>query len=108
MLKFFFDSIRRAPLHIANQKNNLVLAEKLISAGADVNKIDEDGRTELHHSVEYGRKEMTKLLISKGATMNVIDKDGDSPLKIASLKSMTYDSIIYLIHVLISMKKIEG
>lgn len=66
----------------------MTLAELLIDAHADMNKIDEDGQTELHHAVQYGRTEMAKLLIRKGAVTNVIDKDGDSPLKIAAQKSM--------------------
>lgn len=78
----------RAPLHIANQKNNVELAELLINANADVDKIDEDGRSELHYAVEYGRRNMTKLLIKSGAATNVIDSDGESPLRIALHKSM--------------------
>lgn len=59
----------------------------LIQSGADVNKIDEDGQTELHYCAQYGRKNMTKLLIDNGA-LNVMDKDGSRPLEIASLRSM--------------------
>lgn len=64
------------------------MAEILIEAHADINKIDEDGRTELHHSVEYGRKKMTKLLINRNAITNVLDKDGYSPLQIATEKGI--------------------
>lgn len=64
------------------------MAELLIEAGADINNIDEDGRTELHHSVEYGRKKMTMLLINKNARINVLDKDGHTPLEIATGKGI--------------------
>lgn len=79
---------QRAPLHIANQKGNLILAELLIKNGADINKIDDDGRTELHYAVEYGRKDIVKLLIDSGGLTNVMDKDGEIALEIASQRSM--------------------
>lgn len=74
-------------MHIANQHDNFELAELLIQSDADVNKIDQDGRTELHYSIEYGRKNMTKLLIDYAAITNVMDKDGDTPLKLANFRS---------------------
>lgn len=84
------DYLGTTPLHIANQKNNVELAELLITiAHADINKVDEDGKTELHYAVEYGRREMAKLLVKKGAK-TTMDKDGNSPLEIASQRSI-YD-----------------
>lgn len=64
------------------------LAELLIGANADINKIDEDGQTELHYAVQHGRKKMAMLLINHGAITNVIDKDGQSPLELAAERRM--------------------
>lgn len=80
--------MKRTPLHIANQKNNLALASTLLKNGADVDKTDDDGQTELHYAVRFGRRDMTKLLIDNKATINIMDKDGDIPLEIASQRSM--------------------
>lgn len=56
-----------------------------------MNKIDEDGQTELHYAVQYGRRKMAMLLINHGAKTNVVDKDLQSPLELAA------DRRIYLI-----------
>lgn len=64
------------------------LAAQLIRAHADVNKIDEDGKTEIYYAVEYGRRKMVKLLIDSGASTNIPDKDGVTPLQIASQRSI--------------------
>lgn len=79
--------MQRAPLHIANQKDNLELADLLLKNGANCNKIDDDGQTEIHYSVRYGRRDMTRLLIDSGAITNIMDKNGETVLEISSKRS---------------------
>ncbi|WOL01330.1 potassium channel KOR2-like isoform X2 [Canna indica] len=52
----------------------------LISAGADPNKTDYDGRTPLHMAACRGYEQIVKFLIQQGINVNSIDKFGNSPL----------------------------
>ena len=51
-----------------------------ISAGADVNAIDNNGRTALIWAAFSGCTEMAKLLISAGADVNIKDNNGETAL----------------------------
>ena len=56
---------------------DVVIAEKLLKAGADVNAIDSIKRTPLMYAKS---KEMAEFLISNGAKVNSIDDNGWTPL----------------------------
>ena len=62
------------------------LLQKLIAAGASVNKTDRTGRSALHYSTSNSR---TELLINKGADVNMKDNDGCTPLHL-----MTQDGYV--------------
>lgn len=51
----------------------------LLQQGADVNAIDDQGRTPLHLAAEYGSREAVRLLLSHGATITS-DNNGSTPL----------------------------
>ena len=44
--------------------------------GADVNAVDHEGMTALHHAAARGDNEMINYLVSKGANVKVVDRGG--------------------------------
>ena len=52
-------------------EGQLEIAKYLIQKGADVNVLDEDNLTPLHHAVEVGHLDMIKLLIEHGADLDI-------------------------------------
>jgi ankyrin repeat protein len=59
------------------------LARLLIQAGADVNAVDQVGRTPLHAAAERGQRELAAELLAKGARVNPRDEYGRTPLGLA-------------------------
>jgi len=58
--------------------------ERLLSAGADVNARDSDGRTALHMAARYGHVEIAQSLLRHGASVDVRSSSGgDTPLFLA-------------------------
>jgi len=54
----------------SNHNNNLI-AEMLLSAGANANTMDETGASPLYLACERGKTEIVKLLLSRGANPNM-------------------------------------
>jgi ankyrin repeat protein len=52
--------------------------------GADVNAVDHDGQTALHHAAARGDNEMIKYLVSKGANVKVVDREGRTTVDMAN------------------------
>jgi len=78
-------------LHQASWKGDLDLLEAEIAAGADVNNLEEHGRTALHFAAYTGKltdpegnqvktTALVKALIDAGADVNVADKGGSTAL----------------------------
>ena len=81
------DSVSRPPLYWAVQKHDAFLFEKLMQAGADINKRHpQDQTTPVFAAVQFGNSnlEMFHLLIKNGAKINVKNKDYWTPLLNAS------------------------
>ena len=55
------------PLHVAADEGNLSCVKLLISAGANVNAIDDEGETPLSKSLKQGHKDVANLLRRYGA-----------------------------------------
>ena len=55
---------------------NLEIVRMLIEAGADINKLTNDGWTPLRFAATSGHPEATKILIDAGADLNI-----SSPLR---------------------------
>jgi len=53
-----------------------------LDRGADVNAVDEDGMTALHHAVPRGST-VVRLLVEHGAALDIKDKFGRTPLDVA-------------------------
>lgn len=84
---FFFPAIRcfqdsnsgRTPLHHAVEAGKQIIAEFLISRGADVNKKTFAGNTALHTASGRDMEYMVKLLMQNGANVNIANMEGDIP-----------------------------
>ena len=63
----------------------LEMALKLINLGADVNALDLDRRTPLHHAAESGKARLIPLLVQRGAFTGTKDTlKGMTPIELAS------------------------
>ncbi len=68
-------------IHEAVRVGNIANLSLLITAGANVNKADEDGRTPLSCAACYGHTECVRLLLAApGIGVNKADKWGHTPL----------------------------
>jgi len=57
---------------------------KLLNLGADVNALDLDRRTPLHHAAEAGKARLIPLLVQRGATTGTKDSlKGMTPIELA-------------------------
>lgn len=56
-----------SPLHTAVDEEIPAIVDLLLSRGADVNALDEDGATPLHIAAGYGGVDMVERLLNKGA-----------------------------------------
>ena len=66
--------------------NDLARAKFLVSKGADVNKVDDQGATPLTSAARQRHPEMVELLISLGADVNRPNNDGMTPLVAAVMR----------------------
>jgi uncharacterized protein len=52
--------------------------------GADVNAVDHEGNTALHHAAARGDVEMIKYLVSKGANVKAVNREGQTTADMAN------------------------
>ncbi|XP_059141179.1 putative ankyrin repeat protein RF_0381 [Physella acuta] len=80
---------KNTPLHIAisgcRGRNSNMIIDLLLKSGANVNAVDENGRTPLHLAACIGDQSMAEALIRRGAKINVVDNFGIFPLHISIL-----------------------
>lgn len=72
---------KEMPLHDYASKGDVVLLQKALENGGDVNKTDESGQTALHFAADKGHVDCISSLISAGADVNASDVDGISVLQ---------------------------
>jgi ankyrin repeat protein len=67
------------------EANVKLMVQKILSYGADVNALDADMRTPLHHAAEANKASIIGILIEKGAHTSL--KDGlckKTPMELAA------------------------
>ncbi|CAN9270265.1 unnamed protein product [Alternaria alternata] len=64
----------------------LIILDKLIGEGANVNAEDYSGSTPLHEAAKLGSSVMVSGLLEYGATINVQNRQGKTPLDLAQAK----------------------
>ncbi|XP_061186671.1 26S proteasome non-ATPase regulatory subunit 10-like [Saccostrea echinata] len=77
------------PLIYAAKMGLIPVIEKLINLGANVNCLDKDKRTVLHHACQRGPKEIIQVLIKAGCDMYKANSDGDLPIHVAATSGHT-------------------
>jgi uncharacterized protein len=101
-------------IHIAAKIGHLEAVRQHLAAGADVNAIDHEGNTPLHHAVYKDQTEIIRLLIDKGAEVNGKRKAENNEKGLAPLHTATWRSTIETIEFLIdngadvNMKRADG
>ena len=70
------DEAQQTPLHIAASKGFEVLARVLLGYGANINSVNERGKTPLMLAIENKQTQMAKMLIDRGgADIPIVDRD---------------------------------
>ncbi len=71
------------PLHYAAAYGDIETAQRMIDAGADVNKASKEYITPLHDAAAEGHTEMAELLVKNGANPKAVDAEGLTPKDVA-------------------------
>jgi len=71
------------PLHLACSKGSRKAVNILLDLGANINAVDNDGNSCLHHAVISNNLTILKKLLIRGADKNIINKEGKSSLQLA-------------------------
>ncbi len=74
------------PLSVAVMRGNILMCEKLIELGADVNSVNTKGKTALHLAAGWGKAEMVEYLLKKGSNINAYDHLSWTPIMWASIR----------------------
>lgn len=67
-----------------DESTTLAAVQLLLNRGSDVNAVDEDSNTALHHVVDKGFDQVVELLARHGAELSASNRRGQTPLAIAS------------------------
>ncbi|KAL0028569.1 hypothetical protein WJX79_002655 [Trebouxia sp. C0005] len=72
------------PLIDVALKRFAALLSRLLSAGADLEAVDDEGLTPLHTAVKHRHPDLVEILLSYGARVNATNHKGQSPLHLAA------------------------
>ena len=79
--RFLGGGPRETPIMVAMFQENLDCIEVLLNMPGVLNSQDKDGRTALHHAMEYNKSSTLRLLLAKPeARLDIMDNDGCNPL----------------------------
>lgn len=79
------DQVGNTPLHHAGLTGSIVIAELLLSKGADINAVNAQLNTPLHETIINGMDDMSKYLIEKGSALNKKNIMLKTPLHLAAM-----------------------
>ncbi len=80
------DNRKATPLHAACAWGQKAVADLLISYGADINTIDNEGKSPLFFAVINEYYDLIQLLLEKSAAITIKDQEGETVLDIARKK----------------------
>ncbi|TVY76036.1 Ankyrin-3 [Lachnellula suecica] len=85
------DKEGNTPLHLAviTLFGGSILAIELLLSKSNVNAIDNDGATALHHAAKHGEEGAVPFLLEKGADLEILDKAKRSVLHYAAQNGST-------------------
>ena len=83
------------PFITAVYSNNNELVELYLKNGENINQLDDQKYTPLHHAVEGEGVQTVKVLLEQGADVSIKNKDGLTPLMLAQQYEL--DDIIRLL-----------
>ncbi|CAJ1437577.1 unnamed protein product [Effrenium voratum] len=72
----------RTALYAAAEQGHVDVARCLLAAGADVNKVDENGRTAMYAAALNGHQDVVREFLEAGADKDHTDNEGQTPLQI--------------------------
>lgn len=67
-------------LHSAAAASGPACLRRLLEAGADIEKADDEGRTSLHWAAELGQRDCLRMLLEAGAEKDKPDNEGQTPM----------------------------
>ncbi len=67
-------------LHIAIEKEDIILLQKTLDAGADKDVKDRQGYTALHRAIQVGITHAMEIFLARGCDANIANKEGWTPL----------------------------
>uniref|UniRef100_A0A8W8JLN2 Uncharacterized protein n=1 Tax=Magallana gigas TaxID=29159 RepID=A0A8W8JLN2_MAGGI len=87
-----------SPLMVAVRENKLVIAERLLDLGANINDRANDGRTPLHFAATFAKDDVVKLLLNRKADQTIPGGPRDQiPLHMASARQSGALSIVQIL-----------
>jgi hypothetical protein len=78
--------VRETALHLAAVQGNEAVVRLLVEKGADVEAMDNDGKTMLHLAAVQGNEAVVRLLVDKGAEVTAMDNGGRTALHLAAVQ----------------------
>lgn len=81
------------PLMLAAQLGALADISLLISKDANLNNVDYQGRTAMHHAVLHFQKQAIYLLHNRGAHIAIRDRNGELPIDLIKMQNSRSDSL---------------
>lgn len=87
-----------SPLMVAVRENKLVIAERLLDLGANINDRANDGRTALHFAATFAKDDVVKLLLNRKADQTIPGGLRDQiPIHMASARQSGALSIVQIL-----------